>query len=72
MIVDTLAVMMIRGLTFHVVVLSVWMRGLYLLDSSLIVALGNMSWQSIVVLGEVGVMGSWLYVGSSGIRKIVT
>ena len=64
--------MVIRGLTFHLVVLSVWMRGLYLLDFSLISTLGNMSCQTVVVLGGVGVMRSWLYVGSSRIRKIVT
>lgn len=67
----TPAVMVIRGLTFQMVALSVWMRGLYLLDFPLMASLWNMSWQYVMVLGKVGVMGGWLSVGSLSIHKIV-
>lgn len=67
----TLNVMVTRGLTFRLVVLSVCRRGLYLLGFSLVAALGYMLWHSVVVIGGVGIMGSWLYVGSPRIHKIV-
>lgn len=42
MVPRTPAVMVMTGLTFHLAVLSVWMRGLCLLEVSLMAMLGNL------------------------------
>jgi hypothetical protein len=41
----TPAVMVMRGLTFHPMVCSIWTKGLCLLGFSLVTMLGNLSWQ---------------------------
>ena len=46
----TPAMNVVRGLTFHLVILSVWMSGLYLFDCSMMTVVGNLSWQHYVIL----------------------
>ena len=41
----THVVMVMRGMTFHPMVCSIWTKGLYLLDFSLVAMLGNVLWQ---------------------------
>ena len=61
----TLVVMAIRGLAFHPAILRVWMRGLYLLEFSVMTLLGNLLGQYVnsmnymVFDGYGG--GGWVY-----------
>jgi hypothetical protein len=61
----TPAVMVIRGLTFQPTSLSVWMSGLYLLDLSLMIAMGNLSWEYVnsmiwIIFNGLDSNGGWL------------
>lgn len=51
-----------KGLTFHLVVLSVWMSGFYLLDCSMMAVVGNLSWQQYVN------SKNWIIFGGVGIQ----
>lgn len=64
-----MAVMVMRGLIFHLVVFSVWVRGMDSLNFSLIVVLGNLLWKYVnsllcMVFSGVGATGGWLCIGA--------
>ena len=68
-------VIVMSGLTFHPLVRSVWMRGLYLLVFVCMALLGNLSWQyvnsmSCIVFCDVGVMGGLSSTGAPMIHRM--
>ena len=58
-----------RGFTCQLVVMSVWISGLYFAIVLMCAVFGNLSWQymnsmNCMTFGEVGVRGRWLLVGA--------